>query len=368
MKVAIDIGPLISGHKVRGVGTHTGELIKGIKKLKQRKVGFHEVDFEKANLSKYDVVHYQYFHPYFSVLPPKKPAKRVVVTIHDLIPLLYKENYPPGFAGRINFLKQKARLRYVDSIITISETSKKDICRLLGINPQKVHVVRLAPKEVFYKKNIKNEKEIKQKYDLPDRFVLYVGDVNYNKNIITLLKACSLAKVSLVICGKQAKEVENLGKGLDVLGGPQDWIRFVFNIPHPEHAHFNKLNEALKKNGKVIRTGFVTDKDLVSIFNLATLYCQPSLYEGFGLPILEAMACGTPVVASKIQAHVEMAEGAALFVNPNRASEFASRFKRIIRSKETREELIKKGVKKAKEYSWEKTAKQTLKVYERLKE
>ncbi len=367
MKIAIDKEPLISGHKVRGIGVHTKELIEAIKHTKDKSIKLSCVDFGKSDLSKYDVVHYPNFHPFFSTLPSNKQAKKVVVTIHDLIPLIYPVQYPPGVKGRINFVKQKLRLKYIDAIITISETSKKDICRFLGVSPKKVHVIHLAPKKIF--KKIEDEKFlsfIKKKYDLPESFVLYVGDVNYNKNMPTLLKACKKAGKNLVICGTKAKEIENMGIGLDVLGGPQDWIRFLFDIPHPENAHYKDLLDMFKNGGKIQRPGFVFDEELVAMYNLATVYVQPSFYEGFGLPLLEAFSCGIPVIASKIQVHKEIADDAAMYFDVENVNKLSEEINKLFKSENKRKEMVKRGIEKSKEYSWSKVARETIKVYKKV--
>jgi glycosyltransferase involved in cell wall biosynthesis len=363
MRVAIDTSPLIGGHAVRGIGVHTRELVYALKEESKnvKDIKIEPFDFLTNNQSlisnHYDVVHYPYFHPFFITLPFAKPANKVVVTIHDLIPLIYPKHYPPGLKGKVRFLIQRFLLRNVDGIITISETSKKDICRFLGIQPNKVHVIYLAPRKIFKKVEINNTLHIKKRYDLPERFVLYVGDLNYNKNILTLIKACKMAKIPLVICGKQALEVEELGKGLDVLRGPMDYARYLFGKPHPELSHFKELMEEFQKNKDIIRLGFVPDEDLVAIYNLATVYCQPSFYEGFGLPVLEALACGCPVVAARTQALVEIAHGAATFVDPKAKEKIAEGFKHLVINPHL-----------SREYSWEKTAQETLAVYKEIYE
>lgn len=357
-KIAIDSGPLTSGHKVRGIGAHTSELLRTLK--------IPGVDFSKADLSKFDVLHYTSFHPFFISLPWQKPRNtKIVLTIHDLIPLIYPKHYPGGIKGGIRLAINKFLIRKnVDAIITISETSKKDICRFLGVHPDKVHVVYLAPRKIFKKlkigsvsKNGENLKlKIAKKYGLPDFFALYVGDVNYNKNIPTLIKACKLTKIPLVICGKQALEIETLGReDLTMLKGPKDWIRYLFGKPHPELAHFQDLLKEFNHGKSVIRLGFVPDEDLVAIYNLASVYVQPSFYEGFSLPILEALACGTPVVASKIQVHVEIAGRAVTFADPNDPKDFVRAIETPVR-----------GRKLPRKYSWEKTAKETLEVYAKI--
>src|SRR4030043_779664 len=188
IKVAIDSGPTTSGDKLRGIGVHTSELIKYLRNINDLKVDL--VDFKNTNLSEFDIIHYPKFHPFFISLPFKKIGK-TVITIHDLIYLIYPKAYPPGIKGTIRFWIQKYLIKKVDAIITISATSKKDIVRILGIPQEKVHVVYLAPKEIFKKIEANHRLlAIRRKFRLPEKFVLYVGDVNYNKNISTLADAC----------------------------------------------------------------------------------------------------------------------------------------------------------------------------------
>jgi glycosyltransferase involved in cell wall biosynthesis len=302
MKIAIDSGPLSSGHSLRGIGVYTRELLKAL--------DMQGVDVSSTDLSKYDVVHFTSFKPFVVSIPFIKPkSTKFVLTIYDLIPLIYPKHYPSGIRGLINWHINKYLIKKnVDAIITISETSKKDICRFLEINPDKVFVTYLAPRNVFKKLEIGDWKlEIAKQYGLPKKFVLYVGDINYNKNIPWLIEKANKMKLPLVIVGKQAKEIEKM------------------NLNHPELKHLKNIDWK-----KIIRLGFVDDSDLVRIYNLATVYIQPSLYEGFGLPALEAVACGTPIIFYKSQALVE---------------------------------ILEDGKKLPRDYSWEKTAKETMEVY-----
>lgn len=346
MRVGIDLEGLKGGHKIRGIGVHTSKVFSALKDLKEKEVKIEGYDPKK----RYDLVHYTAFKPFEISLPFKKPAPKVVLTIHDLIPLIYPKHYPSGLRGGIRFLINKFLIKKnVDAIITISETSKKDICRFLGVAPEKVHVVYLAPRSVFKKL------EIAKHSGLPKRFVLYVGDVNYNKNIPNLVKACEIAKIPLVICGKQALDIEDCGIDLATLRGPKDYVRYLFGKPHPELAHYETLLAEFKK-AKVIRLGYVPDADLVKIYNLAYACAQPSFYEGFGLPVLEAIACGCPVVAAKIQALVEIAQGAAVFVDPQSPEAIAAGI----------QNPRCQPVKLPRDYSWEKVARETLDVYAKI--
>ena len=314
----------------------------------------------------YDIIHYPYFFPYSLTIPRQKYDAKTVVTIQDLIQLIYPKNYPSGTRGRLNLIRQKLGLGSVDAVITISETSKKDIVRLLGVRSEKIFVVYLAPKDI-YRVITNKEKlaDVSKKYHLPAKFVLYVGDVNYNKNIPTLIKACDEAGLPLVICGKQAADLERRGMGLDTLTGPRDYLRFLLNKPHPELAHLKDL-VTLLENKKVLRLGFVPNEDLVSIYNLASVYCQPSLYEGFGLPVLEAFACETPVVISRTQALVEIAGNAALVAEPNDSGDFAAKILKLVNDSSEKLRLLRMGAERCKFFSWEKTAKEMLKVYTKV--
>jgi len=308
MKVGIHLGGSEGGHEVRGIGVHTSELLSSLQRIAKSEKGI-EIEPYTLNAKRYDLIHYTVFKPYVFSIPFRKPAKKVILTIHDLIPLIYPKHYPGGIKGNLTFLIQKLLIKKnVDAIITISETSKKDICRFLGVDPSKVHVVYLAPKGIFKRIADSEKRIVKEKYSLPDSFALYVGDVNYNKNIPGLIEMCKHINIPLVIAGKQAKEIRD---------GDRD-------LSHPELRHLEKVDW-----GKTLTLGFVPDDDLAAIYNLAEVYIQPSFYEGFALPPLEAKACGTWVIATKIQTHTEILDG-------------------------------------KRDYSWEKTAKQTLEVYKNV--
>jgi glycosyltransferase involved in cell wall biosynthesis len=220
----------------------------------------------------------------------------------------------------------------------------------LGIPADNISVVHLAAGESF--KPISDKMflaSIRAKYHLPEKFVLYVGDVNYNKNILTLCKACKLIKTPLVIVGKQAAVKD-------------------FDRTHPETQPFVKLLREFGEDKNVIRVGFVPHEELVAFYNLANVYVQPSYYEGFGLPLLEAFASGTPALASRIQAHVEIAGDACLYADPKNPSDFADKIKTLLSDGKLRKELVKKGLIRAKEYSWDKVANETVNIYRQIAE
>lgn len=345
IKVAIDSKPLTSGHLIRGIGVHTRQLIDEIVKT-NKNVKIESLDFDTSDLSKYDIAHFTSFNPYLTKLPSQKLSKKWILTIHDLIPLIYPNKYPSGILGKINLWGLKKKLKNVDRIITISETSKKDIYRLLPVKPEKIKVIYLAAAD-FYKKTIDNgwKNGIVKKYNLPDSFVLYVGDVNYNKNINILAEACKKAKVKLVMVGKAATK-KNI------------------NLNHPENESFKNFLEKYENDTDIIRTGFVPDEDLNLIYNLASVYAAPSLYEGFDFNALQALKVNIPVVASDINVHREILKDACYYANPLREDDFAQKISQLLVNRKDQKVLIERGNKLAENYSWKKTAKETIKVYE----
>lgn len=233
-------------------------------------------------------------------------------------------------------------------MITDSRNSKKDIIKYLGFPQEKILVVYLAPVNQFKKLKNGNEKlKVKQKYQLPEKFVLYVGDVNFHKNVLGLAKACQLVKIPLVIVGKQAA-------GKD------------FDQTHSENQPLVQLIKQFGDDPRVLRLGFVSNQDLAAIYSLATVYCQPSFYEGFGLPVLEAMAFGTPVVAANVASLPEICGQAALMVDPYQPKKIALGINRILNEPKLCDRLKKDGLKQVKKFSWQKTAHETLEVYQKV--
>jgi glycosyltransferase involved in cell wall biosynthesis len=345
MRVGLDISPLKTGHQFRGIGIYTQNLLQTFKKTKIS--GFYSELIEKGEISKdLDLIHYPFFDLFFLTLPFNK-VKPTVVTIHDVIPLVFPEAFPLGIRGRLKFEAQKLSLKGVKGVITDSENSKKDISDFLNFPKEKIYVVPLAPGEEFKKINDKSLlAKTKKKYDLPDNFVLYVGDVNYNKNIPGLIKAFVDIKdqnLKLVLVGKAFMDKE---------------IK--------ETQEIFKLVKSLGLEKKVIFLGWVSSEELVAIYNQATVYCQPSFYEGFGLPVLEAMACGCPVVCADNSSLREICGQAALMVKTDTIYSIAKGISLLLDNRAKREELSKKGLEWVKNFSWQKTAQKTYEVYKKL--
>jgi len=339
IKVHIKAGGSEKKHDIRGIGVNTRELVKALSKIPE--IRFVEDDNDA------DILHIPSFSLFSLNLPFKKKSK-LVVTIHDLIPLIYPKHYPPGIKGRVSFQIQKRLIKNADAIITISETSKKDIVRLLGIEKEKIFPIYLAPQTHIHKiTSNKVLEKIKEKYNLPKKFVFYVGDVNYNKNLYTLADACVVANATLVIVGKSA-------------------VQDIQNYYHIELQPFRDLIEKFGNSSYIKRVGFVEDDELSALYSLATLYCQPSYYEGFGFPTIEAMKVGVPVISAKTQALVEVNGKAAQYFNPDNSNELSALLRKNLKDDNLRKKYSKLGLKHVNKYSWEKTAEETYKVYKHL--
>lgn len=338
------VNPPISGHKFRGTGTYGEELFKALKK--GNAVDISRVDYDN-DLSGFDVVHYPYFDPFFLTLPVVK-AKPTIVTVHDLIPFKFPEYFPRGIRGEIKWFIQKLSLGGTKAIITDSLASQKDIAKFTGIDEEKISVIYLGVRSEF--KVLKSRdtlQKVRGKYKLPQNFLLHVGDINYNKNIPSIIKAFSKASqkysdIFLVLVGNG----------------------FVGNS-----SQLQELMDLISQLGltdKVRLLGFIDLSDLVGVYNLAQVYLQPSFAEGFGLPVLEAMACGCPTVVSNTSSLPEIVGNAVIQVNPYNIEEIASGIVKALNDDSLRRELIEKGIRQAKSFSWEKTAKETLRIYKSI--
>jgi glycosyltransferase involved in cell wall biosynthesis len=343
MRVALDLNPL-TVHKGRGIGFYTQRLSTALVALAKQKKDFSLTTF-KAKLPPVDLIHLPGFTLFSK--PTKAPSLPLVITVHDLIPLDYPKHFPLGLKGKLIWYLQKKWLRLAKAIITDSKASKKSIIKHTGIDAKKIHVIYLAADKIFTTLNSQTRlKAIQKRYQLPDKFVLYVGDLNWNKNIIALSNSCLKLNLPLVVIGKQT-------------------FKDNYDRSHPENQDLRTFQSMAKTNpNQIIRIGFVPTSDLVAIYNLATIYAQPSRAEGFGLPILEAFACGCPVITSKFTSTEEIAGQAALLINPNKDKELSSALKKLWNNPALRTKLSKLGLKQAKLFTWEKTAQQTYAVYQ----
>lgn len=341
MRVGFDLSVQNTGHSVRGIGSYTENLRKALSAAKTDL----EIEFmgKNANVGSYDLVHHPYFDLFFHTLPIKKSSSKRIVTIHDVIPLLFPDKFPSGIKGFVNLFLQKQALKNVDFIICDSETSKQDVSDKLSVPLSKIKVIYLSASEQFKTTEKNLLKETAQKYNLPKNFCLYVGDVNWNKNIPNLLLAISICKIPIVMVGKALTDD---------------------SIPQ-----VRAIDSQIKKLGlmeTVKKTGFVSSEDLVSIYNLATVTVMPSYYEGFGLPVLESMACGTPVICTDNSSLSEISGSTAIFCNPSDPKDIAEKISYVFSLKENvKKSLSDKSIKQAAKFSWQEAAQQTIDLYKK---
>jgi len=348
MRIAIDASPTAatSGHKVRGTGFYIEHLKKTLTNSFPHE-SFQFFTHLNELHGEVDVIHYPYFEPFFLSLPRKHFAKKSVVTVHDLTPLVFPRHFPSGIKGKVRLLIQKNTLRSVDSIITDSEASKKDIEKLFGINSEKIHVVYLAAGDEFEKRFLSAEEkqQLRKKYNLPEKFVLYVGDATWNKNLPRLVRAIKSTDMPLVMIGKTLAEAD-------------------FDKTNPWNKDLVEIEDLTRNSSQIHKLGFVPTDDLVTIYNMATVFVMPSLYEGFGLPILEAMISGCPVITSKEGSLPEVVGEAAYYVNAYSEKDIADGITKVFSDNDLQKSLVEKGLIQAKKFNWEKTAKETMNVYE----
>jgi len=339
LRVTIDTSPLSNGNKHRGVGAYTRFLLDGLRSISNISI----VESDP------DIIHYPYFDLFFSTLPIFRKTN-TVVTIHDLIPLVFPKKYPMGKKGFFNFFRQRIALKSVKAIITDSESSKRDIVRLLKVDPENVHVVYLAANPALKAVSSSTFQNVSNEYKLPQKYILYVGDINYNKNITQLIKALKYLPddIHLVCVGKNfiphsipewtAIEVQM------TLSNVQDRVRFI-------HSLKSDLNQ-----------------DLAAFYSGSICYVQPALYEGFGLPVLEAMKCRTPVVCSHNSSLIEIGGDVVQFVDPT-AESISDGVKIILNLSVAERSLrVKKAEEWAARFSWEKVARETALVYQHTAE
>ena len=348
MNVLLDTSPLQNANSIRGVGVYTRFLEQYLRKSESSQ--FHFFDSEsRPNGTKIDIIHYPFFDLFFRTLHTKRNSdQKIVVTIHDVIPLLFSDNYPVGVRGKVNVWLQKKSLKNTDAVVTDSFSSKKDIHKYLKIPLHKIHVIYLAGNPQISQRSQQKISTVKKNYNLPERYLLYVGDINYNKNVVSLIEALTLVDESIhLVC---------VGKNFTYQPIPE-WARISETISKYNLTNRIKLISQLGQDATA---------DLSAIYSGALAYTQPSLYEGFGLPVLEALKCLTPVIAADNSSLKEIGGDVVVFSGTS-AKELAKHIS-ILVSKDLRsdEKWREKVSKHLQQFSWTKTAKQTFNLYQQL--
>lgn len=274
---------------------------------------------------------------------PKYVHQPVVVTLHDVIPYLLPQTCNPSFRRR--FLAQMPGIvERASLLITVSHYSKRDIVRVLGVPPEKVVVIYAAPEPIYVPlpQEVSREYLARKYHTGPTPFILYIGGFSPRKNVGSLLQAFARCQkdlpsgMMLVLVGKRTPEVETLLQLARVLG----------------------------INDKVIYPGYVPVGDLPHFYSAAAIFVYPSIYEGFGMPPLEAMACATPTIVSNTASLPEVVGDGALQVSPYDVKELAGAIVQVTQDSRLADRLRRKGKERACQFSWQQAAMETVLVYQ----
>lgn len=377
MRIGIDVS-LLPGNRA-GVGTYTAGLLEGLAAIdrendyylypffyhifhpqlkhvavpKQRNfhVRFRRLPYStieylwfrsgyprKKLLGKVDVLHSTTF------CVPDEHHGKLVLTIHDITFLLFPQFHME--ANRLHCLEGtlKAACR-ADKLIAVSHCTKRDIMEYFAVPEERIAVIYEAARSIFRPLQDKAKgKKVSEQYGLCGPYVLTVGTLEPRKNIKTLIQAYAMMAKTL----RQEFQL--------VIVGGDGWLASDL----PGFAHKLGLGDRVKF------LGHIEENDLVVLFSLAELFVYPSLYEGFGLPVLEAMACGVPVISSNRSSIPEVTGSAAVLVNPDDPLELACAMEVLLEKRDFRQRLSRLGLEQSKNFSWEKTAEQTLAVYREL--
>src|SRR5882672_1103697 len=282
------------------------------------------------------------FHAPHYVLPVAVRC-RSVVTIHDCIHLMFPQYLPNRAAYAYARAVMWAAARRSDRILTVSEASKRDILRFFNVPPDKISVVYNAIDERFGIEPAPEEiARVRERFQLDQRFVLYAGTIKPHKNLVRLIEAFARLRTG---------EFEELK--LLIIGDE------ISRLPALRRAvHSNKLHKHVRF------LGFLPDETLAALYRLAALFVFPSLYEGFGLPPLEAMASGTPVVTSNVSSLPEVAGDAAVLVDPYDVDSIVEGVRRVLSDPVLAANMRKKGLIRARDFSWERSVARTHDIYQ----
>jgi glycosyltransferase involved in cell wall biosynthesis len=286
-------------------------------------------------LSSLDVLH----APSPASVPPAGARQKLVVTVHDLAFLVTPQFFPRDWRTLFR-LGLRAAVRRADAILTPSRNTAEDLLSRTPVDPAKVHVIPLAAAVTSGSEG----DEVLSRLKIHPPYLLFVGTLEPRKNLVRLIRAYRRAAAS------------GIPHAL-VLTGPLGW--------HHQQLH---RELALRGPGEVVLTGAVPDQDLDPLYRNATALVYPALYEGFGLPILEAMTRGVPVITSNTSSMPEVAGEAALGVDPGSVREIAAAIEALATDGALAEKLSKRGLARAERFSWEETARLTLQVYDRVLE
>lgn len=379
MKISLDLEPCFNNHS--GIGVNTYNIAKHLEKIKEIELhgeifnflgknsldkNYRELDI-KVNTCKifpygvyrrlwnvlpvkYNTLlnsHSDIYHFFDYIVPPNIEGK-VITTIHDMTYVLYPDMVEQKTMNRI-----KKGIEYsinrADKIITVSESSKNDIAKLLNVDKSKIEVVYNGVEyELFCKYYSKEEElEVKRKYNLPEKYILYMGTLEPRKNIKSIISAFSI----FILNNRSYSDDIKL-----VIAGKKGWL----------YESIFDLVKELRLEDKVIFTDYVDEIDKPLIYNMASLFVFPSIYEGFGIPVLEAMASSVPVITSTSSSLPEIAGDAAIRVEPKDVDSIAKAMKQILEDEVLRKAMVEKGHIQARKFTWQSSVEKLVSIYKDL--
>ena len=267
-------------------------------------------------------------------------SRRNVVTLHDLSVMLHPQTHRSRLVRRAR-RRLPLSVKLADRIITPTESVRREVCEYLGVEPAKVTAVHSAPRAGFQPMPAAESARIRNQLGVEDEFLLFVGTLEPRKNLPTLLKA-----FEKVLC-------DTTWRPQLVIAGGEGWLMDEF---------LASLKDSVDSK-RVRLTGYLPDTHLCALYSSCRVFIYPSVYEGFGFPPLEAMACGAAVIASRIEALQETLGGAACFIDPLDAEALAANIVELLEDEARRMEISSKGRQQASSFSWDATARRTLDVY-----
>jgi glycosyltransferase involved in cell wall biosynthesis len=374
-KVCLDIRPAQTGARHTGIGVYARELARAVQGLE------HGLDIWYLVLANYPLPDLNL--PADRVIRVRRPSKperwhvaydwfflqkllvnkginlfhsltlgtvypvsnlRVISTVHDLIPTLFPEDYATSLDGRWLYQLKLRSIRKSNHLLANSEATKQDVLKRYHVPANNISVTYLSVSSIFVPSSLTVLNEFRKRLKLPERYILYLGGYSFRKNVPALIQAFSQLRnlrhhIKLVLAG-------------GIKSGPEEQLR--------------SLIAELGIQEDVIWLGHISERDLPILYSGAEIFVYPSIYEGFGLPVLEAMACGAPVVCSRTSSLPELGGDVARYFDPYQVDEVAAQLKAVWENEGLRSEMRAAGPAQAARFSWARTAEETMQVYERL--
>jgi glycosyltransferase involved in cell wall biosynthesis len=276
---------------------------------------------------------------------PTSYRGKIVTTFYDFAPYRLPELFPRLSTAKLKTLYSFA-VKKSDRIITVSESTKKDAEKLLGFPEEKITAIYNGIDKRFFEEDSFSRDDVKKNFGIIDKYILFLGTLEPRKNLSRVLEAFARFK----------KNNQNSSEYQLVVAGKKGWLT---------EEYFQQAKD-LGVEDEVIFTGYVGGDELKPLYTNAEFFVMPSLYEGFGQTIVEAMACGAPCLVSKVSSIPEIAGEAAYFVDPHDTEGIAKGMTELASNQELREKLSAAGREQAKKFSWEKCARETLEVYKNV--